>query len=93
MLNSLVKTPGHSMQNPGETPDDDIDDREFWMAASSLSMARIWGNPADDVYAELVHQSAPDKEQSNLAEDAITRTNQGDLDQASEHGDDSSLER
>ncbi|MEX2141622.1 MAG: hypothetical protein WD894_20320 [Pirellulales bacterium] len=56
------------MQDPMDTADDDMDDREFWMAASGFSMARIWGNPEDDVYAELLHESALDEEQSAPAE-------------------------
>jgi hypothetical protein len=45
------------MDNQINTADglaNDDDDREFWMAASRISMARIWDNPEDDVYAELL---------------------------------------
>lgn len=29
-------------------------DSEFWLGVSQVSLARIWDNPEDDVYAELL---------------------------------------
>ena len=52
------------MQDPVESADDDMEDREFWMAASAFSMARIWGNTEDDVYAELLNDPKLGGEQS-----------------------------
>jgi hypothetical protein len=49
------------MQNPIESADDDMEDREFWMAASAFSMAKIWGNSEDDVYAELLNRAVLDE--------------------------------
>jgi hypothetical protein len=30
------------------------DDRQFWNAVSEQSLKKIWDNPQDDVYAELL---------------------------------------
>ena len=30
------------------------EERKFWAAVSSYSLAAIWDNPEDDVYAELL---------------------------------------
>ncbi|MEQ1922367.1 MAG: antitoxin family protein [Pyrinomonadaceae bacterium] len=32
----------------------DDDESSFWLAASEPSLAEIWDNPEDDVYAELL---------------------------------------
>ena len=34
----------------------DIDDQEFWLAASEESLNAIWCNDEDDVYAELLER-------------------------------------
>ncbi len=33
---------------------DEADDSNFWQAASESSLAEIWDNTEDDVYAELL---------------------------------------
>lgn len=33
---------------------DAAEERAFWLAASEPSLRRIWDNPADDVYAQLL---------------------------------------
>lgn len=33
---------------------DEADDSNFWLAASESSLAEIWNNAEDDVYAELL---------------------------------------
>lgn len=32
------------------------DERDFWMAASNPSLAVVWDNPEDDVYAQLLQE-------------------------------------
>ena len=32
------------------------DDAEFWLKVSESSLAPIWDNPADDIYAELLEE-------------------------------------
>ena len=32
------------------------DEEHFWQAASQLSLAAVWDNPQDDVYAELLQK-------------------------------------
>jgi len=34
--------------------DDEDSDRAFWLLASQSAMKKIWDNPEDDVYAELL---------------------------------------
>ena len=35
-------------------PDDEDEDRAFWLAASQSSLDAIWDNPDDDVYEQLL---------------------------------------
>lgn len=38
-----------------EGPVDDFsDDDDFWLNASEPSLAAVWDNPDDDIYAELL---------------------------------------
>jgi predicted DNA-binding antitoxin AbrB/MazE fold protein len=32
------------------------DEAEFWLQASEASLRRIWNNPEDDVYAQLLKE-------------------------------------
>lgn len=32
------------------------DEADFWLAASESSLSEVWGNPEDDVYAELLEK-------------------------------------
>jgi hypothetical protein len=34
----------------------EIEERAFWEAVSQLSLAKIWENEADDIYAELLEE-------------------------------------
>ena len=35
------------------------EERAFWLAVSSVSMAAIWGNEEDDVYEQLLKAECP----------------------------------
>ena len=37
-------------------PNVEESDNDFWMRASETSLAAIWDNPEDDVYAELLKE-------------------------------------
>ena len=34
----------------------DDEDRTFWMGVANDSLTRVWDNPEDDVYAELLKE-------------------------------------
>ena len=36
--------------------DDFSDDDDFWLKTSEQSLIAIWGNPEDDIYAELLER-------------------------------------
>jgi hypothetical protein len=41
------------MEPAGAVAEDE--DRGFWLAASASSLRKIWGNPADGIYAQLLN--------------------------------------
>ena len=34
----------------------DEDDKRFWLSSSETSLAEVWGNTQDDIYAELLQK-------------------------------------
>lgn len=48
---------GEQVNDDTNETDEPGDDAEFWLACSQSSLDRIWDNPNDDVYAELLKES------------------------------------
>jgi hypothetical protein len=63
-LRAVVRNGRVDLLEPGELPEGarllvtilSDEEREFWLRASETSLADIWDNAEDDVYAELLEE-------------------------------------
>jgi len=63
-LRAVVRNGRVDLQEPGELPEGarllvtilTDEERDFWLRASETSLADIWDNAEDDVYAELLEE-------------------------------------